>query len=151
MKLSTKSRYGLRAIVDLAIHFTGEQVPLIQIANRQQLSINYLEQIFSLLKKAHLVKSVKGSQGGYLLAKLPGEITVGEVIRAIEGNIEIIDEVAPIKDKSLLYDNMQLCLKRQVWDPMTEAICKVMDTITLEDLIKEYKQHLHNDANMYYI
>lgn len=151
MKISTKARYGLRALVDLAVHSTGEQVPLIYIAKRQSLSINYLEQVFALLKKSGIVKSVKGAQGGYILGREVSSITVGDVIRAIEGEILIVDEEMKRNDTTLLYQNMQECLQKQVWDKITESVCQVMEEITLEDLTKDYQTLMHEDLNMYYI
>ena len=151
MKISTKARYGLRALVDLAVHSTGEQVPLIYIAKRQSLSINYLEQVFSLLKKNGIVRSVKGAQGGYMLGREASRITVGDVLRAIEGEILIVEEDIKKNDTSLLYQNMQECLQKQVWDKITESVCKVIDGITLEDLMKDYQKLMHDDLNMYYI
>ena len=151
MKISTKARYGLRALVDLAVYSTGEQVPLIYIAKRQSLSINYLEQVFSLLKKNGIVKSVKGAQGGYMLGREASLITVGDVIRAIEGEILIVEEDTKRSDTSLLYQNMQECLQKHVWDKITESVCKVMEEITLEDLMKDYQKLMHDDLNMYYI
>lgn len=151
MKISTKARYGLRALVDLAVHSAGEQVPLIHIAKRQELSVNYLEQVFSLLKKSHIVKSVKGSQGGYMLIKNPSDITVGDIIRAIEGEILIVDEEQQSDATSLILRNMQECISRNVWNKITQGICEAIDGITLEDLMKDY-QLLHIDASlMYYI
>ncbi len=151
MKISTKARYGLRALVDLAVHSSGDQVPLVHIANRQGLSVNYLEQVFSLLKKAGIVKSVKGAQGGYVLAHPSSRITVGEVIRSIEGEILIVDEDPTKSNESLIYTNLQECLRKQVWDKMTQSICEVIDNITLEDLIKDYQALLQQDTWMYYI
>jgi Rrf2 family protein len=151
MKISTKTRYGLRALVDLAAHSAGEQVALIHIAKRQDLSVNYLEQVFSLLKKAGIVRSVKGAQGGYMLAKDPAKITVGDIIRAIEGEICLVDEEPPSESVSLILKNMQQCIWDNVWKKMTESVLEVIDHITLEELMKEY-QVLHIDDNiMYYI
>lgn len=151
MKISTKARYGLRALVDLAVHSTGEQVPLAHIAKRQSLSINYLEQVFALLKKAGIVKSVKGAQGGYVLAREASSIRVSDVIQAIEGNIIIVEEEQKHNEMSLLYQNLQECLQRQVWDKMTESVYKVMNEITLEELMRDYQTLMHDDLNMYYI
>ncbi len=150
MKISTKARYGLRALIDLAVYSVGEQVPLAYIAAREDLSVNYLEQVFSLLKKAGLVRSVKGSQGGYILSRRPDEITVGQIIRAIEGEISIIDDDLPTGN-SLLYDNLQQCLRERVWNPINESISQVIDEITLEQLVREYQTIGQATAGMYYI
>ena len=85
MKLSTKGRYGVKAMVDLAIHNSEGQIALKSIAERQEISENYLEQLFATLRKAGLVKSTRGAQGGYVLADKPEKITVGTILRALEG------------------------------------------------------------------
>lgn len=121
------------------------------IAKRQNLSINYLEQVFSLLKKANIVKSVKGAQGGYVLGRRAEEITVADVIRAIEGDIIIVDEEVPSGEVSLLYQNMQRCLHEQVWRKITESVSQTMEQITLEELMKVYQEKAQDDTWMYYI
>ncbi len=151
MKISTKARYGLRALVDLAVHSTGDQVPLAYIAQRQMLSANYMEQVFSSLKKAGIIKSIKGAQGGYVLAKRSCDITVGEVIRAIEGEIIVVEEDEIKDDVSLICISMQKCLQEQVWSKIADSICQVIDHITLEDLTKDYEKLNQKDILMYYI
>lgn len=126
-------------------------MPLMSIAKRQNLSINYLEQVFSLLKKANIVKSVKGAQGGYVLGRRAEEITVADVIRAIEGDIIIVDEEVPSGEVSLLYQNMQRCLHEQVWRKITESVSQTMEQITLEELMKVYQEKAQDDTWMYYI
>ena len=91
MKLSTKGRYGLRALIDLARYSEMEPVSISCIAERQNLSERYLEQLMSLLKKAGLIKSIRGAGGGYVLAKDAGEISVGDVLRALEGSLEPVE------------------------------------------------------------
>lgn len=149
MKLSTKGRYGLRAMVDLAVYSTGEQVPLNAIAERQNISITYLEQVFSALRKSGIVKSVKGAQGGYILADEPEKIKVGSILRVLEGDLSIIDESANIP----LYEGsgVQYCLKVNVWDKMNDALNHLVDSMTLEGLADEYKQINGLMAPMYYI
>ena len=95
MKLSMKSRYGLRALIDLAINSKTEQVALNSIAERNKISPQYLEQVFASLRKAGIVKSIKGSQGGYFLSRPPQEITVSSIIEALEGDYRIEDEELP--------------------------------------------------------
>ncbi|MBE6022944.1 MAG: Rrf2 family transcriptional regulator [Cellulosilyticum sp.] len=151
MKISTKSRYGLRTLVDLAIHSAEEQVPLVHIAKRQNLSVNYLEQVFAILKKANIVKSVKGAQGGYILARPAREITVGDILRAIEGELLIVEEEVRKNESSMLYQNMQICLQREVWNKIAESVKQTIDQITLEDLTNDYRNILLNDIDMYYI
>ena len=90
MKVSTKGRYGLRAMIDLALYSQNDQVPLVSIAERQDISKSYLEQVFSTLRKAGLVTSIKGAQGGYVLASDPEDITVGMILRALEGDLSVV-------------------------------------------------------------
>src|SRR5690242_1173163 len=94
MKLSTKGRYGVKAMLDLALHNSEGQVSLKSIAERQGLSENYLEQLFSALRKAGLVKSMRGAQGGYVLAMAAEEISVGAILRALEGSLAPVDCVS---------------------------------------------------------
>ncbi len=148
MKISTKGRYGLRAMVDLAINAQNEHVALSAVAERQNISTNYLEQVFSGLRKAGLVKSVKGAQGGYTLTENPENIKVGTILRVLEGSLSVIDglDVENIDSKSIQY-----CLKQSVWDKIDESISNVVDSITLEDLVNDYKRLNSSDAIMYYI
>jgi Rrf2 family protein len=148
MKISTKGRYGLRAMVDLAVYSNGEHVPLGAIAERQNISMNYLEQVFASLRKAGLVKSIKGAQGGYILAQSPDSIKVGVVLRVLEGQLSVIDssESDNLDDKSIQY-----CLKTQVWDKMDESINTLVDSVTLEDLANDYRRLNGLDSFMYYI
>lgn len=91
MKMSTKGRYGLRAMLDIAINSRGDIVNVKSIAERQNISESYLEQVFSILRKAAIVKSIKGAQGGYILADDPSNITVGQILRTLEGNLNVVD------------------------------------------------------------
>lgn len=143
MKVSTKGRYGLRAIIDLSLNSNGEYVSLISIAERQNISKNYLEQVFSALRKTGIVKSVKGSQGGYLLNGKTSEIIVGDVLRALEGDLSVV------KDEENTNNKIERCIKKNLWDRIDEQVFKVIDNITLEDLINEYNKG--NDSLMYYI
>ncbi len=149
MKLSTKGRYGLRSMIDLALNSKGEQVALYSIAERQNISVSYLEQVFSILRKSGLVNSIKGAQGGYILADKPADITVGRILRALEGSLSIVDysnEEVEEDKKSVEY-----CLKVNVWEKINQSIDKVVDNITLEDLIEEYKELNDSDNLMFYI
>jgi len=148
MKISTKGRYGLRALVDLAISSGGEHISLNSIAQRQDVSENYLEQVFSMLRKAGIVNSVKGAQGGYLLSDSPSNITVGTILRALEGNLMIVDE--SVDDKYLSH-SLEYCVTRNVWDKINNSILEVVDSITLEDLVNEYRRLNDNLSLMYYI
>ena len=136
MNISTKGRYGLRAMVDIAVHSFGDYIPLKIIAERQSISENYLEQVFSILRKANLVKSARGSQGGYTLSKEASKITVGEVLRILEGDLNITGD----DDGSLGLDKtIKVCINALVWQEVNEQINKVMDSVTLQDLVEKYK------------
>lgn len=149
MKISTKGRYGLRALLDLAVHSNGEHVPLSNIAERQEISENYLEQVFSTLRKSGLIKSVKGAQGGYVLADKTSNIKVGTILRVLEGDLSVADEEISSQERFNL--SLQHCLQVSVWDKMTESINTLVDSITLEDLVQEYKSMRGKSAIMYYI
>mgnify|MGYP000996681770 CR=1 FL=1 len=149
MKLSTKGRYGLRAMIDLSINAKGQQVALYSIAERQNISVSYLEQVFSLLRKSGLVNSIKGAQGGYFLADDPSDITVGRILRALEGDLSIVDESN--EDFEQDKKSIEYCLKINVWDKINESINKVVDTMTLQDLVEEYQEMNGTDNLMFYI
>ena len=148
MKISTKGRYGLRAMVDLAINSSGEHVALNCIAERQNVSDNYLEQVFSTLRKAGLVKSIKGAQGGYVLSRNPSSISVGEILRILEGDLSVVDES---EIENLPFQSIEYCLKASVWDKINERINTVIDSLTLEDMINEYKKNGGSSSYMYHI
>ncbi|MFW6015418.1 MAG: RrF2 family transcriptional regulator [bacterium] len=146
MKISTKGRYGLRAMVDLAVHLeNGDVVTISSISERQDISKNYLEQVFSPLRKSGLVIGVKGPQGGYVLGRVPEKITIGEILRTLEGKLFEIEEQ---KDDS---DNIiKKCVYNTVWNVLDERINEVVDNITIKDLVEEYKRN-KKDFLMYYI
>lgn len=148
MKVSTKGRYGLRAIVDLAAHESEGQVSLKSVAERQGLSENYLEQLFSSLKKSGLVKSVRGAQGGYLLAKATYKITVGDVLRSLEGTLCPVDCIDP--DVPTSCERSDKCVTADVWVKLRDKINEVVDSITLADLVSDLENKTNNDY-IYYI
>lgn len=131
MKVSTKGRYALRLMLDLAINNTGEPISLKDIAKRQGISDKYLEQIISVLNKANYVKSVRGAQGGYSLTKRPKEYTVGMILRLTEGSL------APVAcvDEESTCEKFNDCATALVWHKMNEAINEVVDNMTLQDLV----------------
>lgn len=148
VKISTKGRYGLRAMVDLAVHSKGGHVALNSIAERQDVSGIYLEQVFSTLRKAGLVKSVKGSQGGYVLSDDPSKLTVGAVLRALEGDLSIVDLEEDIKNAT---QGVRYCIATKVWEKVNECINDVVDSMTLEDLADKHRRLNENQQLMYYI
>jgi Rrf2 family protein len=146
MKISTKGRYGLRAMLDLAINSNGSHVSLFNIAERQNISVNYLEQVFSLLRKAGLVNSVKGAQGGYMLADSTAKIKVGDILKSLEGDLVVVDEDTDRGEQS---NEMQQCITKCVWDKINASIDLVVNSISLEDLVEECKGM--NSYPMFYI
>lgn len=132
MKISTKGRYALRLMLDLAKNHTGEMIRIKEIATRQGISEKYLEQIIAILKKAGYVKSLRGSQGGYRLAKKPEAYTVGMILRLTEGNMA---PVACLEDEENLCDMAENCISIRLWEMLYEAITGVIDKVTLQDLL----------------
>lgn len=140
MKLSTKGRYGLRAIIDLAMNATEGPVPISSIAERQSLSESYLEQLMAKLKKAGLVTSIRGAQGGYFLAKPSSEISVGDILRALEGDINPVECVGLTADGKLKCRNSSLCVSKYVWKRINDSITETVDAIMLDALLAESLQ-----------
>ncbi len=139
MKFSTRSRYGLRAMVDLAQNYqSGTPIPLSQVAERQDLSEGYLEQLMTFLRKGGLVRSVRGAQGGYLLAREPAKITAGEIIRCLEGPLSPTDCVN--EDDPEICGRSETCVTRGMWERIREAVAEVLDSTTLEDFCLETKR-----------
>ena len=136
MKFSTKGKYGLQAMLDLAVHNHEGQVVLKSIAERQGLSESYLEQLFALLKKAKLVISIRGSQGGYSLAEAPGKMTVGDILRALEGPLVTHDCLA--ENGESCSRSYNCCVTRYVWEKICKGIDQVTDSITLQQLVDDY-------------
>jgi Rrf2 family cysteine metabolism transcriptional repressor len=149
MKVSSKGRYGLRCMLDLALHAKGEHVALHQLAERQGLSLLYLEQVFSSLRKAGLVKSVKGAGGGYSLATSARSISVGDVIRAVEGDTSIVKTSDYGKNGDA--NSLELCIRSLVWQRIDDRVNDLVDSISLEELADETQKHLSSEALMFYI
>lgn len=136
MKISTKGRYALRIMLDLALYSNGENISIKTIASRQHISEKYLEQIISLLNKAGYVKSVRGSSGGYRLVKEPKDYTVGMILRAAEGSLSPV----ACADGEVFCDKESKCVSNYVWKEISKAITNVVDSITLEDLVEKQRQ-----------
>ncbi len=137
MKLSTKGRYGLRAMIDLARFSEKEPVSISSVAFRQGLSERYLEQLVSLLKKAGLVKSIRGATGGYVLARSADEISVGDILRALEGNLEPVQCDAYLSEGGCTSSGG--CVTKYVWQKINESINQTVDEIKLDELVRESK------------
>ena len=141
MKISTKGRYGVTAMYELALHFGQGPLPLKLVAEKQNISEAYLEQLMGSLRRAGFVRSVRGSQGGYELTKGPGSITVGDVIRALEGPIAPVECV--IDDDTDYCHRADSCITRGIWAKVRDSINKVVDSITLADLCNDEKNGNH--------
>ena len=131
MKISTRGRYALRLMLDLALSDSGRPVRVKEISERQEISEKYLEQIISLLNKAGYVRSVRGPQGGYFLTKRPEDYTVGMILRLTEGSLCPVDCLEPGENCPRRED----CVTFYVWKQLDEAIRGVVDRLTLEDLV----------------
>jgi len=150
LRLSTRGHYGLKAMFDLALHYGENPIPLKSVAERQGISDNYLEQLISVLRKAGLVKSVRGAQGGYILARSPENINVGEIIRAMEGPIAPVNCVSEVEPTEC--DQSDVCITRAVWARVRDSIAEVLDSISLADMCRDaerIKKIQNND--MHYI
>ena len=132
MKISTKGRYAIRLMLDLALDTSGKPVSLNDIASRQQISEKYLEQIISVLNKAGYVKSIRGPQGGYQLVKKPEEYTVGMILRTTEGDLA---PVSCVGSGAVECDRADGCVTVRIWQNINDAVDNVVDNITLEDLV----------------
>ena len=140
MKISTKGRYGLRAAIDLAMYGGASAVSISSIAERQQLSESYLEQLMAKLRKADIVTSVRGAQGGYILKRSPKDISVGDVLRALEGDLRPVDCLAIEDENETHCENADLCVTKYVWTRISESINDTVNSITLQDLLNQNKE-----------
>lgn len=138
MKLSTKGRYGLRALIDLAKYSTNDPVSITSISDRQGISERYLEQLMGLLKKSGLVKSIRGAGGGYMLAKDLEDISVGDVLRALEGNLELVDCPGLVPEDGC--KSADSCVTKYVWKRINDSINQAVDEIKLDQLVAESRK-----------
>lgn len=138
VKISTKGRYGLKAMFDLALHYGDGPISLSSIAERRKISLSYLEQLVSQLKKAGVVDSIRGAQGGYLLSDKPENISVGQVLRALE-------QLAPVdcvkEDHSC--ESAEACVTRVVYKKILDSILETVNGITLQDMLDDYSNKKH--------
>lgn len=135
MRISKKGEYGVRAMLDLALRYDQGPVPLSAIAKRQDISEHYLEQLISTLRKAGLVVSFRGAQGGYQLARSPSEITIGDIIRSLEGPIAPMECVSDARQDHCLQKD--LCATRMLWLKLRTSIEQVLENTTLACLCQE--------------
>lgn len=138
MKLSTKGKYGLRAVIDLARFSEMEPVSIGSIAARQKLSEGYLEQLFAKLRKAEIIKSIRGASGGYVLAKPANEISVGDILRALEGNLEPV-KCAAFDSKDGCTASGE-CVTKYVWHRINNSINETVNSMMLSELVQESKE-----------
>jgi len=144
MKISTRGRYGLRLLIDLAFNTEESHVSLASVAERQRISARYLEQVAVILKRAGFIRSVKGASGGYTLAKVPADILIGDVLRALEGDMSVVEAPNPSKPET----KIQRCVRINVYDKLNQRILAVIDNQTLATLIGSTAA---TEALMYYI
>ena len=145
LKLTTKGRYGLRAVIDLAIYAKTEPVSLSDVAERQNISISYLEQLVAKLKKAGIVQSTRGAQGGYSLAKEPEEISVGEILRALEGSLSPVDCSAVDGEGETECSASNFCVTKYVWKRINDSINDTVNNMFLSELLEE-SNNVKSDA-----
>ncbi len=138
MKISTKGRYGMRLMLDLALHNNGSYIPLKEVASRQELPEKYMEQIITPLSRAGFLRGVRGAQGGYQLTRSAGEYTVGMILRTMEGDLSV---VSPVDSGQETGDVAAHLVVNNVWTQINEAIEQVVDHITLAELVEDYNRH----------
>jgi Rrf2 family cysteine metabolism transcriptional repressor len=147
MKLSTRSRYGVRALLELAIDYKQGPLQIKTIAEREKISNKYLEQLISLLKTAGLVLSIRGPKGGYVLAKPPQDIKLSDVFAVLEGPVTTFDCLI---DKNFC-TRCGDCLTKNIWLKMQEAITGVLGSITLKDMAEDAIRHKETKSQTYQI
>ncbi|MCI6430320.1 MAG: Rrf2 family transcriptional regulator [Oliverpabstia sp.] len=148
MKLSKKCRYALRALIDLSVNSGNEHIVLSGIAERNQISPQYLEQVFASLRRAGIVKGIKGSQGGYQLKLAPEKITVASILEAVDGSFLIEDEEVPEDSHGRA---TAVTIQELVINQVNNRLDHILQSITLADLRKKYLDNKDYDQDMYYI
>jgi len=147
MKLSTRGRYGTRVLLDLALHQGEGPATLKDIAERQQISLRYLEHLVTPLIAAGIVRSIRGPKGGVSLAKAPGEIRLSEVIQLLEGSVAPVECV----DNPKICSRSELCVTRDIWGELKKAVSVVLESTTLQDLVERQKKKQLSEQAMYYV
>ncbi|WP_317368803.1 Rrf2 family transcriptional regulator [uncultured Tyzzerella sp.] len=139
MKISTRGRYGIKAMVDLAMNSKDDKcISLKSIAQRQGIPENYLEQLMAVLKKAEVVKSVRGAQGGYVLNRNPEDISVGDLLKILEGSLALVDCLENQPPKKRCGDaNCNECVVKDAWEVISDKLAEAAHSISLKDLIKD--------------
>lgn len=147
MKLSTKGRYGARLMLDLALHYNEGPVLLKDVAERQEISEKYLGHLIPPLKATGLMNSSRGAHGGYALSKSPEDITLGEVVRAVEGNLDLVECVTVPQ----VCQRVDFCVTRDIWKEMSKKLMEVLESITLQDMVNRQMQKQRQQPLMYSI
>ena len=147
MKISTKIRYGARAMLELAYHYGEGPIELKEIATRENISLKYLEQVINPLRAAGLVISTRGAKGGYSLAKPPSEICLYDVIETLEGPLNLLECLRDSK----VCQRVPSCVTRDIWQEVSEAISKIFYSVTLEDMVNRKREKEANNSSMYQI
>lgn len=152
MRISSRGEYGVRAMFDLAQHYGEGPIPLKLIAERQEVSDHYLEQLMGALRKAGLVVSVRGAQGGYELARSPETITIGDVIRALEGPVLTVHGTQAEKERGEAGATPERLALIETWKRLSERVNEVLDSITLANVCDEAaRMKARDDSFMYHI
>lgn len=138
MKLSTKGKYGLKAMFELALRYGEKPVSLTIIAENQNISLNYLEQLIAKLKKENLVNSFRGAHGGYKLAEPPNTISVSRILNCLEGGIVLSD---CLEGDDHICKNVKTCVTRPIWEKINESINEIIDNMTLADMVNDYLEN----------
>lgn len=138
MKLSTKGRYGVKAMFELALHHGEEPISIKTIAENQSISEYYLEQLFASLRKAGLIKSIRGAQGGYVLSRPPAEITAGDILNVLEGPVEISECI--MGDENISCTKANYCATRLLWLKISNSVNDIINSTTLQDMINDYNE-----------
>jgi Rrf2 family protein len=144
MKISTRGRYGIRLLIDLAEHREESHVALANVAERQNISVRYLEQVAVILRRAGFIRSVKGASGGYTLAQNPQDIIIGDALRELEGDMLVVDPPLPSSPENKL----QRCIRLTVFDRLNDRIAQVIDRKTLASVVGTVDP---DDSYMYFI
>ena len=147
MKISTRIRYGARALLELASRYGEGPIELREIAKKENISLKYLEQVIIPLRTGGLVKSIRGSKGGYSLAKAPSEIRLKDLVEVLEGPISLVE---CLMDPAVC-QKAQACVTRDVWKEVSEAICHIFQSITLEDMVSRKREKEESNPTMYQI
>jgi Rrf2 family cysteine metabolism transcriptional repressor len=147
MRISTKIRYGARAMLELASHYGEGPIELKEIAKKENISLKYLEQVVNPLRAAGLVKTIRGSKGGYSLAKPPSEICLYDVVETLEGPLNLLECLRDPK----VCQKVPSCVTRDIWRVVSDAISKIFYSVTLEDMVNRKREKEGHHSPMYQI